>query len=64
LSEASRVLSLLGGALAAMPVAASAQQSKIPTIGFLNSGSTSGMAFFVTAFRNGLKDADWSCCAS
>jgi hypothetical protein len=28
----------------------------MPVVGFMNSGSSSGMAFFVTAFRNGLKE--------
>jgi putative tryptophan/tyrosine transport system substrate-binding protein len=48
----------LGGA-AAWPVVAPAQQSKVPVIGFLNSGSPGPFALLLGAFHQGLKDGGY-----
>jgi putative tryptophan/tyrosine transport system substrate-binding protein len=52
-------ISLLGGA-AAWPVAARAQQSAMPVIGFLDSRSPEALTDRLRGFRQGLKDTGYA----
>ena len=53
------LVAALGSAVVAWPVAARAQQSAMPVVGFLNAGTATARAHFVAAVRQGLKESGY-----
>jgi putative ABC transport system substrate-binding protein len=54
-------ITLLGGAVAAWPLAARAQPSAMPVVGFLGTASAGPFAHLVASLRRGLQETGFVC---
>jgi putative ABC transport system substrate-binding protein len=54
-----KFITLLGGAIAAWPLAAHAQQPALPVVAFVRDGSLEANAGYVAAFRKGLNESGY-----
>jgi putative tryptophan/tyrosine transport system substrate-binding protein len=52
-------ITLLGGAAAAWPLAARAQQPAIPVIGYLHSSTPDGFSDYLRALRQSIKESGY-----
>jgi putative tryptophan/tyrosine transport system substrate-binding protein len=52
-------MTLLGGAMAAWPLAAPAQQPALPVIGYFSSAAPEGLSGYLRALRQGLKESGY-----
>jgi len=58
-NEPTGIIAFVGSTAIAWPLSAHAQQPAVPVIGLLGSATATGWAPYVSAFRQGLRDAGY-----